>query len=291
MVAKLAPLIPERRIYVEPYCGMASLLFSAERRATQTEVLNDLDERVIGLFRVLQDPAQAAALQHRLLHTPYSRAELVRAIRLQDDPDPVVRAWSLFVRINQGFGGQVARTAGNWGVSRVGGHPHALGGATARWLSRLEKLPLWHRRLLHVVLDCHPALAVIRQWDTPETVFYVDPPYIAATRAKGCGRVYSHEMTDEDHAALVAQLLGVQGVVVLSGYDHPICAPLTAAGWRTIRFAVSCAAAGRVRGSGLTGKGAATEVPRTEVVWLSPNHPHASGPLPATVAKRALATA
>jgi hypothetical protein len=78
-------------------------------------------------------------------------------------------------------------------------------------------------------------------------------------------------MSDEQHAALVATLLECRGAVVLSGYAHPIYAPLEKRGWQRKDFRTSCSAAGRVRGSGLQGKGAALrKVPRIESVWRNP---------------------
>jgi hypothetical protein len=70
---------------------------------------------------------------------------------------------------------------------------------------------------------------------------------------------------------LVETLLACKGAVVLSGYDHPVYAPLEEAGWTATRYETACYASGRVRGSGLQGKGAAlAKAPRVEVVWTNP---------------------
>jgi DNA adenine methylase len=47
---------------------------------------------------------------------------------------------------------------------------------------RLSMLDAWRWRLMTVQIDCRDALEVIRYWDSPDTLFYVDPPYVSETR-------------------------------------------------------------------------------------------------------------
>lgn len=73
------------------------------------------------------------------------------------------------------------------------------------------------------------ALQVMARYDTPDTLHYVDPPYVQSTRGN---RVrYAHEYDQEDHERLLAFLQTLKGKVVLSGYDSDLYARhLT--GWR-----------------------------------------------------------
>ncbi len=96
---------------------------------------------------------------------------------------------------------------------------------------------------------------IIQRWDGPETVFYVDPPYIAETRASGL-RGYTNEMCDVQHRELAAILNQVQGHVVLSGYDSDLYKELYY-GWRRQERKTVADKAKRV----------------TEVLWISPNTP------------------
>ncbi len=59
------------------------------------------------------------------------------------------------------------------------------------------------------------------------TLHYVDPPYLPETRSpankydlKHC--MYRHELTVDDHRALLTFLRSVQGMVVLSGYPSAL---------------------------------------------------------------------
>jgi DNA adenine methylase len=269
MIAKLMRHVPlGGRPYCEPYMGAASLFFA--RPPAPVEVLNDLDGDLVNLFRCLQDKEKFPELKHRLLYTLYSRAEFERAIEILSDPsitDPVLRAWAFFVKINQGFGGIVRQPPGGWKRTFVSAGGCAL--TTNSWMMRLSMLDDWHLRLLRVQIDCRDALEVIRYWDNPEAVFYVDPPYHPDTRIDR--NVYAVEPDHDHYVQLIETLLNCKGAVVLSGYDHPIYAPLVKAGWIVTRYKTVSHAASRARGTRMRGKGALlAHAPRTEVVWANP---------------------
>jgi DNA adenine methylase len=265
--ARILPLIPATKVYVEPYGGAGSVLFGQE--PAPVEVYNDLNGDLVNLFRVLQDPRRFRAFQHRIEHTLYSREEFVTAIETLADPEakPADRAWAFFTAQNQGFGGKGGMSAGDWGRAFV--DTAGMANTTNKWLMRLAHLPDWHRRLARVQIDNRCALGVIRYWDSRETTFYVDPPYVLATRS-GRGD-YAHEADDAHHRALVDTLLGIQGAAVVSGYRHPIYRPLEQAGWERTDIRTVSHAAGRVRGSGLQGIGTAlAKAPRIETIWRNP---------------------
>ena len=78
------------------------------------------------------------------------------------------------------------------------------------------------QRIKQVVIENRPALDVIEAYDKPDTLFYVDPPYLWETRksnSKYGG--YKFEMDTEAHKQLLERLKRVKGNVVLSGYPHP----------------------------------------------------------------------
>ena len=88
MIAKLKPLIPSHRTYVEPFCGAASMLFA--KQPASVETINDLNSGVAGFFRVLRDQPEEFMRLARL--SEYGR-ELYLDCKAtwQDEPDPVRR--------------------------------------------------------------------------------------------------------------------------------------------------------------------------------------------------------
>jgi DNA adenine methylase len=205
----LLEFFPAHRTYVEPFGGAASVLLRKPR--AYSEVYNDLDGEVVNVFRVLRDPARGTALCRALELTPFARAEFVESYA--PAADAVEQARRTIVRSFMGFGSASASgyvTGFRANSSRSGTTP------AHDWRHYPAQVAAFVERLRGVVIENRAAVDVVRQHDSPETLFYVDPPYVAETR--DVGGDYRHEMTDGDHAALAEVLRGAAGMVVLSGY-------------------------------------------------------------------------
>jgi len=70
---------------------------------------------------------------------------------------------------------------------------------------------------LRVQIENRPAAEVIRLYDSPDTLFYCDPPYVHDTR--GDAKAYRYEMTNQEHAELSGLLNKVRGMVAISNYQ------------------------------------------------------------------------
>ena len=248
---KIAPWIlehfPPHRIYVETFGGAASVLMRKQR--VYLEVYNDLDQEIVNVFRVMRTARDAEKLERLLRMTPYSRDEfLLSLVRVTD---PVERARRTIVRSFQGFGSS-GIFKGNTGFRA---HDNRLMGSAAcrQWQHYPRLLATFTERMQGVVIENKPALEVIEQQDTEDTLFYVDPPYVAETRRSG---QYRHEMSVDDHVELAGVLSKVIGMVVISGYPSELYEDLYE-GW--VRVEKETTANGYRGGS-----------PRTEVLWLSP---------------------
>lgn len=210
---KLAPWIishfPAHRVYVEPFGGAASVLMRKVR--SHAEVYNDLDDEVVNLFRVLRSD-DAERLVSALRLTPFASAEFFEAY--DATTDPVERARRTVVRSFMGFGsnGVHKKTGFRSNSNRSGTTP------ARDWTNYPESLAKTIDRLRGVVVLNRDARDVMTSHDGPQTLHYVDPPYLPETRDKGGD--YAHELTRSDHDDLLAFLRGLKGMVVLSGYPH-----------------------------------------------------------------------
>jgi len=223
----LAPWIishfPPHRIYVEPFGGGGSVLLRKPR--SYAEVYNDLDGEVVSFFRVMQSRGQELIDLLRL--TPFARAEFERAYEPSDEP--VERARRLLIRSFMGFGSDGCNEASPTGFRA---NSNRSGTTPAHdWVN----LPDAHERLIGrlrgIVIENRDAVACMQQHDGPQTLHYVDPPYVHSTRESG--KRYAHEMTDDAHQELLSALGQLQGAVILSGYRCDLYDDALA-GWRRI---------------------------------------------------------
>lgn len=213
----LLPLLPQTWHYCEPFGGSAAVLIN--REPSPVETYNDLDSEVVNFFRVLRD--QKEALIEQIGLTPFSREEFEQAIREPTEGlTDLERARRFYVLARQVRTGLAQKAStGRWAhcllTSRAG-----MAGAVSRWLGAVEDLNLIAQRLLRVQIEHAPAIEVIERFDSPETLFYCDPPYPHDSR--GDNNAYAHEMTDEQHRELARILRNVKGRVALSSYDSKL---------------------------------------------------------------------
>lgn len=235
---------PPHRVYVEPFGGGASVLLQKAR--ARTEVYNDLDREVVNLFRVLQDAKQAKQLAALLDLTPFAREEYERCY--EPAKAPVERARRM---IGRSFMGQSSK--GIWQRSgfdtRV--NPDGFASRVNAMAHVGDASRVAAARFRGVIIENDTAEKMVSRHDRPDTLFYVDPPYLLDRKGAG---VYRHRMTEDDHRALGLTLRGARGMVVVSGYPSDLYDRDLFADWT--RYERSAHADGARK--------------RVEAVWLNP---------------------
>lgn len=262
---RIVTLMPPHEVYVEPYFGSGAVLFAKD--PSPVEVANDLNDELVSFFRVVRDDQLRGRLIELLDWTPYARREFEECLEpLPADADPVERARRFFLVCRASFSGTAAgrATPGRFSTSVVSrrGMAHRVSG----FRSAIELLEPVGARLRTVLVEHLDGVDCIRRYDTPNTLHYVDPPYLPETRAKGATNDYADlEMTLEDHQRLAEMLRGVEGMVILSGYDNRLYDEWFSE-WRKQAWDIACSASGH---GTMRSKGA-KKPRRQETVWLNP---------------------
>jgi DNA adenine methylase len=207
---------PDHRVYGEPFGGAANVLLRKPK--SDVEVYNDIDGRVVNLFRVIRDPLQFEQLRQMLDLTPYARDEFADLLELPPTSDPVEKARRFFAICRQARGGigmsKLSRNA--WATSKR--TRREMAEPVSKYLSAIDGLFDVAARLRTVMIESRPAVEILSQYDGDDTFFYLDPPYMPETRHGNKAATYAHEMTPADHEALLDALLQIKGKAMLSGY-------------------------------------------------------------------------
>ncbi len=225
MAQSIVDLMPEHRVYMEPFFGSGAVLFA--KPPSRFEIVNDIDASIVTFFRVLRDDLDE--LERVCSLTPHARSEFVAAT-LDGYLDDLERARRFWCRVNQSF----VKTAGvqtGWSITTARNQsvPDSI-------LSRIGRFRPAVERLMGVSIECCDAADLVSRLATDDTLVYADPPYLAETR-RGRDRQrpgdYRHDMgLAEDHERLAEVLRSTTARVVLSGYPSPLYEELYGDWWQ-----------------------------------------------------------
>lgn len=235
-------------VYIEPFGGSATMLFC---QRADIEVYNDLEQNVYSLFKVVSDEYLFYHFKERLDLTPYSeqlRAEYKERLKLAG-LDVIDRAYYFFyvnmTSVN-GLGGLSIHTTA---VRRK------MSKGVSDYLSKVDGLLELHQRLSSVMILNRSAFDILERYQTPETFYYLDPPYHQTTRT---GARYAVDFSNKQHEQLIDTIINHPSMIMLSGYD---CAAydrlLTNERWQKYSFQVNTISAKRIPKT------------KTETIWIN----------------------
>jgi DNA adenine methylase len=246
LMTKWSSLLPPHTLFVSVFGGSGADILT--KPPSKIEVFNDLDDDINNVFRILR--TQSEDLIRLITFTPAkSRATYEEALAMLHDPatDRLNRAWAFLVVAHHGYRGRHPRLHTNSGYAVLRSADRCIG----PWLELPHTITQVVQRFQRVQIEQLDFRELIPRFDSPNTLFFVDPPYHPSTRSK---RLYQHEMLAEDHIALLDVLNQVRGKVWLCGYSHAAYREKMRR-WRRREFA--------------TYSPHALKSDRTEVVWTN----------------------
>lgn len=220
LLKNILPLIPEHRVYVEPFVGGGAVFFGKE--PSTVEILNDKDGEIINFYQTIKK--QFPALQKEIRAVLHSREIYKRAMVTYEHPymfNNVQRACAFWVLTNMGFAGMV----GSWGFGNDDSKEAAISKKKELFLKEYAD------RLEKVQLESTDALKVLKRCDGKDTFAYCDPPYIGSDM----GHYASY--TEKDYKELLDVLARYKGKFLLSSYPSAILKEyIKKYGWKVIRI-------------------------------------------------------
>ncbi|MGI0499742.1 DNA adenine methylase [Limnospira platensis] len=211
--SKILQYFPPHKIYVEPFAGGATLLFlkplpTVTNQSDYRECINDTSNLLINLYRVAKK--YPIKLNNEIQATLYSQSEHNKAKIICKNPtkySDIELAWAYYINITQGF---TYKLNTGWSTSKTGRSP------AATFIAKKARLSEALERLEKVHISCEDAIKCIERWDSPDTLFYCDPPYPGSTQGHYSG------YTIKDWAKLCHTLDCITGNYIVSNYHQMI---------------------------------------------------------------------
>lgn len=192
---------PEHKIYCEPFCGSASILFSKPK--SFIEIINDLDGRFINVFKkIREEPEKLAAL---LWATPYSNANWRE---IEEDPNELEKARLFIAERCQFFCGNV--NTSTWAIDTAATNHKPKPEVWADWFLRI--LPAANRLRNVEILQEDAIITIKRVCHKEEALLYIDPPYL------GHENEYKYRANYEEMVSIL--LNQTKAKVVVSEYEE-----------------------------------------------------------------------
>lgn len=198
----ILPHLPLRGRYIEVFGGSGVILLNREKE--EFEVYNDRFSGVVDFYQCIRDKELCDAMIKYLECMPMAREEFATA-KACTSTDKVIRAASWFYKMSHSFGG----LGRNFGRS--------LNKTVNKLPRKLQKFDLFHKRYKDVLIENLDWKVCLRDFDHPNSVFYLDPPYLDTT-----GSEYAYDMKEADHEDLCETIFDLEGYVALSSYDNDL---------------------------------------------------------------------
>ena len=164
LAKRIIEIFPKHTTYVEAFAGGAQVLFHKEPSAV--EVLNDLDGEIVNFFRVCQFHHEELIRYLRFALVSRKSFDLQKATNSATLTD-IQRAARYLYLLKNSFASLVRHPNYHWHVVQPPGF-------------NLDKLPQLlentHKRLERVQIECLPYEEILKRFDRPATLFYLDPP-------------------------------------------------------------------------------------------------------------------
>jgi DNA adenine methylase len=201
---RIVDRMPVHTAYCEVFAGAAWVLF--KKPESKVEIINDINRELVTLYRCVKHHLPELVQQFRWMLV--ARDEFDRFMKTPAETlTDIQRSARFFFLAKTAFGAKVCKPT--FGIAATA--PPRLN------LLRVEEdLSEAHLRLARVFIECKPYAEVVKRFDRPGTLFYVDPPYWGNERDYGDG------LFGRDDFARLAELLdGVKGKFILSLNDVP----------------------------------------------------------------------
>ena len=180
---KIVPMIPDHKIYVEPFIGGGAIFF--EKELAEKNIINDLETELVRDYKIARDaPIDKEKYRKDLDNTN----ALQRYYFMGSNNSPADKFMKAIIKRCNGFGGRPISTQ-----VYNDSNPY----------NKVKLLDQYQEKLKKTTILSQDYKSVIKTYDSPNTFFYLDPPY---EKSKGLYKEFT--MDFEEMARLLKSIKG-----------------------------------------------------------------------------------
>lgn len=205
---QILPQLPYKRSYIEVFGGSGAVLLS--RRRSPLEVYNDRFSGVVAFYRCIADDKKWRELEDLCFATIHSREDFnfCKANWHQPHLDDVQRAFRWYYMVVSSFGA----LGRNWARATRCKNQNA-----GKVRARANEFSILHQRLREVQIENLDWRLCLKDYDDPQAVFYLDPPYLETNAG-----VYKNEFDYQTHVDMLEMVMDMSGFVAISSYQNDL---------------------------------------------------------------------
>jgi DNA adenine methylase len=173
LLDKIIPLIPQHKIYVEPFVGCGAVLFAKEK--AEVEIINDLDTLVVEFFKLLKEVSPNKD-DYKILTTVNDIQEFVNKEQTTKE-DELIKLFHILTNTYCcfGYGKIYANNSGKTKIKNI-----------KDYIERLKDVRIYNQDYKEI----------IKEYDAENAFFFLDPPYENNSKYKHSTINYT-ELRDE----------------------------------------------------------------------------------------------
>lgn len=260
-------ILPKHKIFVDVFGGAGNIILG-KPYSSDLEVYNDILEPLTIFFSVVKDKEKHLILQEKLesILNQYEiyndMREYYREIKeyiqtnlykMYSDIDVAVFT---FYAVNLAYSGHLIGKGFSYqGKKETNKQKKEI------LKSKIDRISYAHKRFRNVVIENRDFREILKKYDSEDTLFYLDPPYVHESRTDT--NSYLFEMSVQDHNELIDMILNLKGKFILSGYDNTIYKRLEQNGMNRYHKNCKIMAANKARGTVKTRRDS------IEVLWTN----------------------
>jgi DNA adenine methylase len=196
LAPRIATMLPPHKIYVEPFVGGGAVFY--RKYPSEVEVLNDKDTEIIFANRFMRDMSSDDFGKLKKLDWVGSKSQFDKVKNMQPKTDMERFYKHLYLKSKSFAKGMSAYDDYHDGKS-----------------TNTDKFWQCHERLNKVKLNSGDYMKMIEKYDSPDTLFYLDPPYPDRAFVGG-DKTFGDAFTNEKLKELLDKLDKVKGKFIVS---------------------------------------------------------------------------